>query len=265
MPFSALPPAFAGASFAGTNGGLAECGVDMRFLAAGDTAVVVELGETIDRALNDRVLALAHEVRLAPPAGVVEVVPTFRSLTVHYDPLVTSGEAVIDAIRGLTGVPAATARRRLWRIPACYAPAFAIDLAEVAGRTGWSGEEIVAQHVVTRFHVYMIGFSPGHPYMGDLPVELALPRRTEPRIRVPRGGIGIAGRLSVIYPADSPSGWHLIGATPIDLFNPTWAQPSLLAPGDAVQFDPIDAEEFESIRAAVVAGDYVPAGEVLSS
>jgi len=237
----------------------------MRFLPAGDTAVVVEFGEEIDRALSDAVLRLARQMRAAPPPGVVEVVPTFRSLLVHYDPLVTSGRDVVAAIRNGVGVPGTGVRpRRHWTIPACYAPQFALDLAELGERTGLSAAEVVTRHVETSFHVYMIGFSPGHPYLGDLREELALPRRTDPRLRVPAGSIAIASTLSVIHPTENPSGWHVIGATPIQLFNVRWEWPSLLAPGDAVRFTPIGVPEFEAIRSAVTAGAYQPVCEEIA-
>ena len=237
----------------------------MRFHPAGDTAVVVEFGDEADRALSNEVLRLARHLRAAPPPGVVEVVPTFRSLLVHYDPLITSGKDVIAAIHGgMDALGGQVRPRRRWTVPACYAPRFALDLAEVSERTGLGAEEVVARHVQTPFHVYMIGFSPGHPYLGDLPDDLSLPRRTDPRLRVPAGSIAIASTLSVIHPTENPSGWHVIGATPICLFDVQREQPSLLAPGDAVQFVPIGMPEFEAIRAAVAAGTYQPVSEEIA-
>jgi len=237
----------------------------MRFLPAGDTAVVVEFGDRLDRALSDSVLRLAWQLRATPLVGVIEVVPTFRSLLVHYDPLITSGEDVVVAIRNGIGAPGGKSRtRRRWTIPACYAPQFALDLAEVGERIGLDADEVVARHVRTSFQVYMIGFSPGHPYLGDLPEELSLPRRADPRLRVPTGSIAIASNLSVIHPTENPSGWHVIGATPIQLFNVRWERPSLLAPGDAVRFTPIGVLEFEAIRSAVAAGTYQPVCEEIA-
>jgi inhibitor of KinA len=234
----------------------------MRFLPAGDTAVVVEFGDRVDRALSARVLALAQALRAAPPAGVVDVVPTFRSLLVHYDPLVTGGKDVVAAIRALSATGGDDGRpRRRWTIPACYAPELAPDLADVAEQTGLTVEEVVARHARIEFHVYMIGFAPGHPYMGDLPSELALPRRPEPRLRVPAGSIAIASMLSVIHPTDNPTGWHVIGAAPVRLFDPRWERPSLLAPGDVVRFEPVALHEFEAIKSAVEANAFTPVGE----
>jgi len=124
-------------------------------------------------------------------------------------------------------------------------------LAEVERLTGLTAEEVVALLSGTRFHVYMLGFLPGFPYMGDLPAQLSLPRRANPRLRVPAGSISIATTLTAIYPYESPGGWHLIGATPIRMFDPERPSPALFAPGDAISFQPIDTAAFASIRRAV--------------
>lgn len=238
--------------------------MDARFLPAGDTALVVEFGDEIDRTLSERALALAGRIRGAALAGVIHTVPTFRSVMVHYDPIATSGAQVAAEIRALMGSAHSSRRqRRLWRLPACYAAPCAPDLDTVAERTGLRGADVVERHAGTRFHVYMIGFVPGYPYMGDLPAELCLPRRADPRTRVPAGSIGIASSLTAIYPIESPGGWHLIGATPVRLFDPAWEQPALLAPGDAVRFEPISLDEYESIRESVAAGRYTgPSAEI---
>jgi inhibitor of KinA len=238
--------------------------MDIRFLCAGDTAVVVEFGESIDRALSDRVLRLGVRVRERRLSGVIETVPTFRSLMVHYDPLVTDYASVAGQLEALlddeTG-PAAQAK--LWRIPACYEAEHAPDLPDVAQQTGLHPREVVRLHSETHFHVYMIGFVPGYPYMGDLPAALALPRRADPRIRVPPGSIAIASTMTAIYPLESPGGWHLIGTTPVRLFDACEAHPSLLSPGDKVMFEPVTALEFASIRAASMAGIYDVPFEVI--
>jgi inhibitor of KinA len=115
-----------------------------------------------------------------------------------------------------------------------------------------------------RYHVYMLGFLPGFPYMGDLPPQLALPRRADPRLRVPAGSVSIATTLTAIYPYESPGGWHLIGVTPIRLFDPARPRPALLAPGDIVRFEPIDLASFAEIRKAVGSGDYEVANEPIT-
>jgi len=229
----------------------------VRFLSAGDRALVVEFGDRADRALSERVLRLNAVLRANALAGLVETVPTFRSLMVYYDPLATSGAELEQAISGLLDRhDSHQADKALWRVPVCYEGEHALDLTEVARLTRLTTADVVALHGGTRFHVYMLGFLPGFPYMGDLPKELALPRRADPRLRVPAGSISIATSLTAIYPYESPGGWHLIGATPIRLFDPERARPALLAPGDAVIFDAIGAAEFASIARAVEKGCY---------
>ncbi|MGH8622552.1 MAG: 5-oxoprolinase subunit PxpB [Burkholderiales bacterium] len=229
----------------------------MRFRSSGDTAIVVEFGDRINHDLNAQVLRLSALVRAESVPGVVETLPTFRSLLVHYDPLVTDSASVAAAIeRLLHRSHGAAERSRMWRIPACYEGSHALDLADVATRTGLSADEIVRLHSSARFHVYMVGFSPGFPYMGDLPVSLVLPRRVDPRVRVPAGSIAIATSLTAIYPVESPGGWHLIGATPVRLFDARWPRPALLSPGDRVSFEPVGARDFDAIRSAVAANSY---------
>jgi inhibitor of KinA len=236
-----------------------------RFLAAGDRALVVEFGDRVDRRLSEAVLRLDALLAAARPAGLVETVPTFRSLTLYFDPLATTRADLQKSVRACLGHRRAPRHEaRLWHIPVCYEAAFAPDLAEVARRTGLTPEEVAARHAATRFHVYMIGFLPGFPYMGDLPPELALPRRADPRVRVPAGSVSIATGLSAIYPYESPGGWHLIGTTPVRLFDLARPRPALLAPGDAVAFEAIDAGRFAAIRAAVEAGGHETESEPLA-
>lgn len=231
--------------------------MNVRFLSAGDRALVVEFGDGVDRALSERVLGLDAIIRANAPDGLVETVPTFRSLMVYYDPLVTGRAKLEQAICGL--LDQRDAHRNgttLWRVPVCYEAEYAPDLAEVARLTRLTTADVVALHSGTPFHVYMLGFLPGFPYMGDLPKELALPRLADPRLRVPPGSISIATSLTAIYPYESPGGWHLIGTTPIRLFDPESARPALFAPGDAVVFDAIDTAAFASIRRLVENHNY---------
>jgi len=228
-----------------------------RFLSAGDRALIVEFGDRIDRRLSHDVLRLNATIRSKALSGVVETVPTFRSLMIHFDPLVTTRGDLEHAIRSLLDHDLGQrSEATLWRIPVCYEGELAPDLTEVAQLTGLTPGEVVAMHSRTRYHVYMLGFLPGFPYMGDLPVELALPRRADPRLRVPAGSISIATSLTAIYPYESPGGWHLIGLTPIRLFDVGRPRPALFAPGDTVIFKPIDGASFAAIRRAVEARSY---------
>jgi inhibitor of KinA len=224
----------------------------VRFLSAGDRALVIEFGDRVDRKLSEDVLHLNATVRSRALDGVIETVPTFRSLMIHFDPLVITRGKLELSIEGLLGDDSASQiDTRFWHIPVCYEGELAPDLAEVAQLTGLTPSDVVAMHSGTIYHVYMLGFLPGFPYLGDLPAELSLPRRADPRVRVPPGSIAIATSLSAIYPYESPGGWHLIGTTPLRLFDLDHPKPALLAPGDAVLFQAVDRIHYDRIRHAV--------------
>jgi inhibitor of KinA len=237
--------------------------ISPRFLAAGDTALVVEFGTIVDPALIAAVQALDRAVAIARLPGVVETVPSFRSLMIHYDPLVTSSAALAEAIAGLERVETGPGEAvRHWSLPCCYAAEFGPDLDHVAEATGLDTGGIIEAHAATDFTVAMLGFLPGCPFLSGLDKRFDLPRRTEPRTRLAGGSVAVAQALSVIYPTESPGGWHLIGNCPLKLFDPGRSPPALLAPGDRVRFRPIDAAEHARIRAAE---DYDPARECLDS
>jgi len=238
--------------------------LEPRFLPSGDTALVVEFGKRVDRRLSATVIGLAERIRAADLGGVIETVPTFRSLLVHYDPLATSAERLTGQISGLIGgTAAAHVTGRLWRIPACHDDEFAPDLAEVAATAGLTPDEAIVLHGAERYHVYMIGFLPGFAYLGDVPEALQLPRRDNPRVSVPAGSVAIAAGMTAVYPNESPGGWHLIGRTPVPLFDLCAEPPALLRPGDAVVFEPIPKAEFERIARAVENHDHALTPEVL--
>jgi len=235
-----------------------------RLLDAGDGAVTIEFGDQITSQLVGRVAALDKLLQAARErgelAGVVETMPTFRSLTVLYDPLQSSRAALDPVLTALASqseaAPAANGRR--WRLPVCYGGEFGADLADVASATGLSPDAVVQLHADTELSVYMIGFMPGFPFMGDLPSALDMPRRREPRLRVPAGSVAITGSLTAIYPWQSPGGWQLIGRCPVPLFDAAAATPSLLAPGDTVRFEAITAQRLAELEAAITAGELGP-------
>jgi inhibitor of KinA len=232
---------------------------DFRFLQAADSALIIEFGSAIDRKTNDRVLALAETLTRATLPGTTEIVATFRSLCVNYDSLLTTGRELEAAIRSLVKQSGASSQfRRLWDIPVCYDPQYAPDIEDVGRAVGLTAANVAALHAGTQYHVYMIGFIPGYPYMGDLPAKLRLPRRLDPRTRVPPGSLAIATSMTAVYPYESPGGWHLIGTSPVRFFDPESAKGALLGPGDAVKFRPVPPEEFSRIRLAIERNDYVP-------
>lgn len=227
-----------------------------RLLDLGDAALTLEFGHALDAALVARVQATAAAVQAAALPGVTEVVPTLRSLSVLYDPLATDRDALAARLLALAAPPAplpAPARR--WRLPACYDPALAEDLPGVAAQLGLSCEAVAALHAGSELRVAMRGFLPGFAFLTGLPPALHLPRRAQPRLRVPAGSVAVAGGMSAVYPWVSPGGWHLIARCALPLFNPAHAAPSLLAPGDAVRFEPISRAAHEALAAAVAAGE----------
>ncbi len=236
-----------------------------RLLDAGDAAFTVEFGDAIDPGLLAAVNTLDSAITSAQSAGklpgLIETMPTFRSLTVFFDPLITGRAELIAALQPLLegAAQAAPAPGRGWRLPVCYEGEAGPDLAETARTLGLTVDELVALHSGTEVRVYMLGFLPGFPFMGDLPAALRLPRRTEPRVRVPAGSVAIAGGLTAIYPWESPGGWHLLGRCPVPLFDASRASPSLLAVGDSVCFTPVVMAEYRRIEAALKAGEIDPA------
>jgi KipI family sensor histidine kinase inhibitor len=225
-------------------------GDGVRFLPAGDTGLVVEFGNIVDRKLNEKVLNLQSALEAASLRGILDLVPTFRSLLVHYDPLQTDPETLIGLISPLLKSGSLSPRNvRSWEIPACYDEEYAPDLEDVAQRLGMKPSQVVDLHASQDYSVYVLGFLPGCALMGDLPVEMKLPRRMEPRVRVPAGSVAIAMQLTIVYPLVSPGGWHLIGNCPLNFFNVGLPRPNLLAPGDRVRFRPISAAEHTRLKA----------------
>ena len=227
-----------------------------KFLSAGDTALVVEFGDRIDPQVSARVLALARRVEATAIAGVVETVPTFRSLMVHYDPLsITNAELRARLEPLLSDLAGAVPAGRHWRLPACYDASLGLDLAEVAERTGFSAAAVVEAHSTAPFRVYMVGFLPGFAYLGGLPSALELPRRENPRLKVDAGSIAIAMAMSVIYSIESPGGWNILARTPVQLWDLRREPAALMSAGDRVSFEPISRAEYDELAGKAQAGE----------
>jgi inhibitor of KinA len=221
-----------------------------KLLPAGDTALVVEFGDGIDQVLSARVLALAESVNALALAGVSETVPTFRSLMIHYDPLVLPTESLARTVAQLMDDLRPLAQLgRSWRLPACYDASIAPDLAYVATECGLTPAQVIERHSAVIYHVYMLGFLPGQAYMGDLPPQLALPRRRTPRHQIPPGALAVATKMTCIFPRNTPCGWHLIGRSPVPLWRNAPHPHALLTPGDKVTFTPVSLREYESMIA----------------
>jgi inhibitor of KinA len=235
-----------------------------RYLPAGESALVVEFGDTIDPKIHDRVLALDAAVQQANWQGVIETAPTYRSLMIHFDPRRLTTEALADALAGLdyASAPPRT-RRQLWRIPACYDAPHGEDIAEVAALLGLSPALIIGLHFAARYRVYMYGFAPGFTFLGGLARELTIPRRAVPRAPVPSGSLLIAGGQALIAGCAMPTGWYAIGRTPVKMFDPRREQVLLAGVGDELCFERIDFAAFDAMSMAADAGEFCAGHEYL--
>ena len=204
----------------------------------GDSSILIQLGDAIDLALNARVHALSAFLQTSP--AVIETVPAYCTVLVHYDPLTTTYNQIKNIIEEKISLLDDSTHRpsRRLEIPVLYGSASGLDFESVAATLALSPSELIRLHSERKYTVYMMGFTPGFPYLGILNEKLTLPRMSTPRTRVPAGSVAIAGSQTGIYPVDSPGGWHIIGHTPLKLFDPTSETPFLFAPGDTVKFIP---------------------------
>jgi len=224
----------------------------MNINPAGDAALVVEFEERIDPAVSARGSALAEAVLAEKLPGIHDVVPTYRSVTVYFDPLHADQQKLSATLRRLADSVAErdVPRRPPITIPVCYGGDCGPDLAAVASFAGLNEAEVIDLHAAASYRVLMLGFMPGFAYMGPVDRRIAAPRLETPRPRVPRGSVGIATEQTGIYPSETPGGWQLIGRTPVRTFDLTRPDPFLLHAGDEVQFVPIAREEFDKLDRA---------------
>jgi inhibitor of KinA len=227
-----------------------------RYLAAGESALVVEFGDAIDPKIHDRVLALDAAIGQAKWEGVSETVPTYRSLMIHFDPRRLTTEALADALAGLDYLAAPPRRRQQrWHIPACYDAPHGEDIAEVEALLGLPRARIIDLHQGARYRVYMYGFAPGFTFLGGLSPELTIPRRAAPRAPVPPGSLLIAGGQALIASCAMPTSWYGIGRTPVKMFDPRREQVFLAGIGDELCFERIDFAAFDAMSTAAEAGE----------
>jgi len=231
----------------------------VRFLPAGDLAVVVDFDEEISVEVNGRVRALEHLIGQGGVAGVTETVPSFRSLLVYYDPRVVGYDALCASISELlprSAIGALPAPRRV-ELPCCYGdPALGFELEAAAEGLGLTADELVRLHTKAEYLVYFLGFAPGQPYMTAIPQQLTIPRLATPRTKTPAGSVGIGGTQCCVYSVESPGGFWVLGRTPVRVYDPTAHDPVLLRPGDIVRFRDIDRDEYARIARQVEARTY---------
>lgn len=231
---------------------------ETRYLTSGDGSITVELGNSISLDINIKIRGLADAISSIGFEGFIEVVPTYRSLTVHYDPLIITYDKVLEQIKILADKVEGFIEQipYIIEIPVCYVGELAPDIGDVASHNGISIDEVIKIHSSTDYLIYMIGFTPGFPYLGGMDKAIATPRLEKPRLKIEAGSVGIAGEQTGIYPVDSPGGWRIIGKTPLKLYDKDCDRPVLLDMGDYIRFVPIDRVEYDRISKLVDQGRY---------
>lgn len=207
-----------------------------------DTAYCVEFGNEISEELGGKVSSFTKLLDESKAPAIIEIVPSYRSVMVEYDPMIADGEAMSAYLSELSDKVGGSESHsgRTVEIPVCYGGVYGPDLSEVASETGFTEQEVIDIHSGGSYPVYMMGFTPGFPYLGGMDKRIAAPRLKTPRTAILPGTVGIAGEQTGVYPLATPGGWRLIGRTPLKLFDKTNKDPFLLSAGDVVKFVPID-------------------------
>ncbi len=219
------------------------------FRITGDRGLLVEYGDAIDPAVNRKVRSMAIVAKNKMPEGVMEIIPTYRSILIYYDPLITNPSILKDALTDLESslseieIPPP----KVVEIPVCYGGEFGPDIEHVAQSHDLTPREVERLHSEPEYLIYMVGFTPGFPFLGGLPEALHTPRLKTPRTLVPKGSVGIANGQTGIYPIASPGGWQLIGRTPATLFAPEHSNPFLYQAGDCIRFKPISPRDYQRL------------------
>ncbi len=224
----------------------------------GDSAILIDFGNELNEGINQKLLAIFRKIKEQNIPGVLDVVPAYTSLTIHYDVMKifekAGGRAVFDIITDQVKkiienyTEISFEENRKISIPVCYDEEFGIDLTYLANEKNLSVEDVIQLHTAKAYRVYMIGFLPGFAYMGVLDQKIQMPRKENPRTKIEAGSVGIAGAQTGIYPLQSPGGWQIIGRTPVLLFNKEKTDPVLLQPGDEITFFSISKHEFTNYQ-----------------
>lgn len=220
---------------------------------AGDSSLLVHFGNEIAPETNRRIAATVQMIRMQHIEGITDMIPTYCSLLINYDPRVILYDELKTRISGLVKIDYATgaARKRVFEIPVCYGGEFGPDLHTIAEHAGLTEEEVIAIHSSKDYLIYMLGFLPGFTYLGGLDERIHTPRLANPRLKIPAGSVGIGGSQTGIYPMASPGGWQLMGKTPVKTYDPSREVPILVEAGDYIRFVPISVAEFDRIQALV--------------
>lgn len=228
----------------------------------GDTAISVDFGDRLDLDLTARVIALDAALRARAVPGVVETVPTYRALTVHVDPLCVNHGSLARIIQELAAQTAdpsdnSTKKGRTWQVPVVFGGDFGVDLDHVAAQAGLSQPDFIEAFTAVDYTVAMVGFLPGFSYLSGLPEQLATPRRDDPRAKIPASSVAIGGAQAALGSLEGPSGWHLLGQSPVRPYLPIRDPLFLFAPGDRLRFEPVSVDAWDGLARAAAAGESV--------
>jgi KipI family sensor histidine kinase inhibitor len=230
-----------------------------KYLIAGDKAIGLEFGNCISEEINEKIRAMTIAIETKNIDGIVEVVPTYRSLMVHYNPLILEYNELLERLQALEEelenieLPAP----QVIEIPTLYSGEYGPDIENVAKHNGLTAEEVINIHTCGEYLIYMLGFTPGFPYLGGMDERISTPRLETPRTKIKGGSVGIAGSQTGIYSIDSPGGWQLIGWTPVKLYDANAEKPILLKAGNYIKFKAIDEKEYKDIETSIKDGTYV--------
>ena len=222
----------------------------MRILTVGDCAVSVEFGQEISLEINHKVMALKMVLEREPIRGIVELIPTYCSLLIQYDPMELRYGQLRDRLEALVTQldEVEMPPKQVVEIPVAYGGEYGPDLGEVARAHNISEEDVIKLHSEPEYPIYMLGFVAGFPYLGGMNKAIATPRKKSPRLKIEAGSVGIAGEQTGIYSVESPGGWQIIGRTPLKLYDVNRNEPVLLKAGQYIKFKPITKEEFRTME-----------------
>ncbi len=229
-----------------------------KYLVSGDSAITIEFGNIISEEINKKVRAMTSAVEVKKVYGIKELVPTYRSLMIHYDPLKVDFYELVNTLRKIEENidSIELSAPDVIEIPTLYGGDCGPDIENVARYNNITVEKVVEIHASKEYLIFMLGFTPGFPYLGGMDTRIAAPRLQTPRTRIPGGSVGIAGEQTGIYPVSSPGGWQLIGSTPIKLFDPHRENPILLKSGNYIKFKSINEKEYEKVKQQLDNGTY---------
>ena len=231
----------------------------IKYLSAGDKAVVMEFGNEISKDINAKIRNVVKSVEEANIDGIVELLPTYRSLMIMYDPLKIEYSELILTLDSMSSkqVDNEEEKIKIVEFPTVYGGEYGPDINFVAEHNNITVDEVIKIHTGTDYLVYMMGFTPGFTYLGGMSDKIVTPRLASPRTKIPAGSVGIAGAQTGMYPSETPGGWQLIGRTPLKLYDSDKEPPVMLSAGDYVRYVSVSEEEYLEIKKQVEEGTYV--------